>query len=423
MIAELVVSGCTVGGVATLLLLDMRWRHHRVVAWKKVVEASGATVTSMHWRGRSRLTARLDTLAITIEMWVGKWRTWDPSGRFQGERPQVMVAVDGLPDGLGLSLEGSGLSKGPPEKEVQVGDLDFDEQVYIQGPTALVRALCDARFRHAVIGLLEISGVVDFGRLRALERTVPLPVLMPMLLDWARRLQWPDDPAAKLAANARSDPKDEVRLWNLLTLAREYPEDAATAPALRAALTDSYAEIRLRAAMMLGAEATEILLRMARDEKGDDECAARAVDALGERLGTDEVHALLNRALRARRLRTARACITQVGHRGGEHALPVLARILAIEKGDLAEAAALALGASRRGSAEAVLLAALHHEQGFVCKAAAEALGRVGSPAAVIPLKEMEAHTHPSEVEVRRAAREAVAAIRARTGGGAPGHL
>jgi HEAT repeat protein len=111
-----------------------------------------------------------------------------------------------------------------------------------------------------------------------------------------------------------------------------------------------------------------------------------------------------------------------LGHAGGTEALQMLARVLAVEKGELAEAAALALGSSRRGSVEAVLIGALDHEQGFVCQAAAQALGRVGSPAAVLPLKEMEA-AHPRDPDVRRAAREAVAAIQARTGGAGPGQL
>jgi HEAT repeat protein len=208
-----------------------------------------------------------------------------------------------------------------------------------------------------------------------------------------------------------------------MTLAREYPEDPATLPALRAGLRDTFEEIRLRAAQMLGAEGEPVLLELSQlFGRDDDDVAGRAIAALGERFGLERAHTLLAHALRVRRPHTAKACMAVLGHAGGTEALQMLARVLAVEKGELAEAAALALGSSRRGSVEAVLIGALDHEQGFVCQAAAQALGRVGSPAAVLPLKEMEA-AHPRDPDVRRAAREAVAAIQARTGGAGPGQL
>jgi len=432
-IVEALIGAGLLAAAGTVVAFERRQRRLMQRDWAQAMEASGAVVVSTAWRG-PRVTAALAPFEITMRTWGGtKFHRWDPSGRFPPLSPIPMVMVDGMPEGLALSLEGKGFYKGAPEKELSIGDEKFDAAVYVQGPPALVRAVLDARTRHDLLVMLEQSLVVDAGRVRLLpsylakdpvtEQRPTTAQVVALVLEWARRLSWPDDAAARLAANARQEPIPEVRLWNLLTLAREYPEDAATAAALRAALTDGDAEIRLRAAMMLGPEATEILLRMARDEKGEDEQAARAIAALDDRLAPDEVHALLSRALRARRPQTARACIALVGRRGGTEALPVLSRILAIEKGDLAEAAAHALGASGQVAAEAALVAALHHERAFVCKAAAEALGRVGSLAAVVALKDMEAHTHPSEVEVRRAAREAVAAIQARTGGGSPGQL
>jgi hypothetical protein len=432
-----VIEAVVAGGLMLLsaggLVAHIRHRRELRREWAAALAACGAEVKASSGR-RLRVAASLPPFELTIQYWgTTKFHRWDPSGRFPPNSPRPMVVVDGIPDGLGLTLEGEGLHKGPSDKELAIGDPKFDAAVYVQGPPALVRAVLDTATRQALVGALDQSLVVEAGRVRLLPMflapdaaTGQRPTMaeaVALALEWARRLSWPEDAAVKLAANAREEAIPEVRLWNLLTLSREYPEDPATAAALRAALTDSDPEIRLRAAMMLGPEATEILLGMARDEKGDDERAALAIGVLDQRLGLEEVHALLNRALRARRLRTARACIAHVGRRAGPEALPVLARILAIEKGDLAEAAALALGSSGLATAEAALVAALGHERDFVRVAAAQALGRVGSLAAVIPLKQMEAHHHPSEVEVRRAAREAVAAIQERMGGGSPGQL
>jgi HEAT repeat protein len=98
-----------------------------------------------------------------------------------------------------------------------------------------------------------------------------------------------------------------------------------------------------------------------------------------------------------------------------------LARVLAGLVGARAEAAAAALG-SVGPAAEGPLVEALAHRLDFVRAAAARALARAGTAAAVLPLREAEAR-HPRDAAFRRAAREAVVAIQARTGGATPGRL
>jgi len=250
----------------------------------------------------------------------------------------------------------------------------------------------------------------------------PLPTMLRRALRLAERLQRPPDLVERLAANVRVEPLGEVRLGNLKTLGREYPEHAATRGALRHALADSDDEVRLRAALMLGPEGLPVLREMALREKGDETWTAWAVEALGAELGAETAHALLARALRERRHLVGRAAMSALARVGDAEALRVLSRILAVEKGDLAEAAAVALGGSNRGAAEAPLVAALGHTADFVRQAAAQALGRVGSITAVLPLREVE-QDHPGDAALRRAARESVAAIQARHGGAAPGQV
>jgi hypothetical protein len=76
-------------------------------------------------------------------------------------------------------------------------------------------------------------------------------------------------------------------------------------------------------------------------------------------------------------------------------AVPALAKLLAIEGVELAEAAAHALGATDDASAEEPLLRALADGAPAVSLAAATALGRVGSRTAVVPLREAEKRGGP----------------------------
>jgi HEAT repeat protein len=98
-----------------------------------------------------------------------------------------------------------------------------------------------------------------------------------------------------------------------------------------------------------------------------------------------------------------------------------LAKVLAVEKGELAIAAAQALGASRAAEAEGALLRTLARDPEDLGAAAAEALGSVGSAAAVLPLQDAAART--GEDVLRRAARTAVARIQSRLHGATPGQL
>jgi HEAT repeat protein len=94
----------------------------------------------------------------------------------------------------------------------------------------------------------------------------------------------------------------------------------------------------------------------------------------------------------------------------------------ALENGpvEVRVAAARALG-SAGAAAEPLLIAALDGPL-EVRVAAAEALGHVGSAAAVLPLQETAEHTVRSG-DLRKAVREAVAAIQSRLTGATPGQL
>ena len=310
-------------------------------------------------------------------------------------------------------------------REIETGDEAFDAAFYVTGPSTPVRAVLDDETRGLLASLRTEAGleVVDGelrGRVR--DRSDPsLPSTLPIALAAAHRLRRPPDVPAALARNARSDPQPRVRLENLLALVREYPESEVTKAAMRAACDDANDEVRVRAATALGQEGRPTLLEIAKMEYAEDLPAARAIAALGDHLSSEDMRTILARALRTRRLQTARACMDGLVRWAQGEAIPVIARVLALEKGELAVAAARALAETGLADAEAQLLAALAHDLAELRVAAATGLGRVGSAAAVLPLKEIE--TRYRDDATQRAARQAVAAIQSRLPGASPGQL
>ena len=124
----------------------------------------------------------------------------------------------------------------------------------------------------------------------------------------------------------------------------------------------------------------------------DDAVSAEAVSFLGRELPFKSAKAILLNALDRRCLQTARACLEALGR---ETAGP---------------------------DAEGALIQALQYDQAALRVAAAKALGRVGTAAAVLPLKEA-AERFSRDRELSRATRQAIAEIQSRLPGASPGQL
>jgi len=388
--------------------------------------ACGLTVRAAGGRrGRRTLHAASGNLSVRLEQ--------RERGAEEDTRQfETVIAITRAGDRMPISLrrERRGfLERDRSAREIEIGDKEFDDDFHVTGPHTFVRALLDAPTRRLLRTLLlEVDLDVDRGDLSGAlpvttgwamhERT--LAHMLGLMIDAARRLERPPDVARRLADNARLDPLPEVRLQNLLTLMREYPERPATDEALGAACGDTSDWIRVRAATALGERGRTTLFEVALRDPPDDAATAQAIAVLGDRLTPDRVRGILGRALRARQPGTARACLAALGSRGGTEAVEEIARVMSVEKGDLAVAAADALGATDSPTAEPRLLAALHGDRDLRI-AAARALGRVGSAAAVGALKEAEAQAR--EADFSRVARQAIAEIQARLPGASPGQL
>jgi HEAT repeat protein len=411
--------------------MEFVWR-----GWRGVAEAAGVTdllerrtvagaVAGI--RGRS---GRL-TVDLTLPEGGSKWAP--------------TVRVGGLLPGLSLRAE----RPSPPFRahearlDMQTGDERFDREVEVHGPEAPLRALLDVETRLLARRLLagsvdaasavpkggrRIEVAINGGELQAVlheevlrAANESLAGALRALLDLARRLVHPEDVPARLARNAGSDAEWGVRLRCLLLLVHAYPNDPAAREALRAARGDASEAIRLSAALALGDEGRGLLLEIATAERSDDGRAAQALRALGQHLPRALVLETLGHALRRRRPWSAQACIAWLGRFGGGDAVEPLARVLAMEQGELAAPAARALGETRLAAAEAPLIRALRDAEAHVRLAAVHALSGLGSASAVAPLREA-AERYAQDGELKAAARKAVAAIQSRLTG-TPGQL
>ena len=409
---------------------DRRRRKQRQEGLQWIADRFGLSEVSV---GPWQLIARYGRHRVRIEQ-----------GRGEGKMPITLVAVEGN-SGITLRPEPRNpLQKVLGEREIELGDEGFDAAVEVHGAPDRVRALLDVETRATVMamlgGLLVVPGrrplsirgraVLVHGDLQArlddhprMPTAVELADALGALLAIAERFERPADLAARLASAIENEPEWRVRLQGLQTLSTSYPAHPATAAALRHALLDEQAEVRLHAAVALGEEGHASLLALARHERTADTIAAQAVGALGDRMPADVGVQVLRQALRTRRLRTCVACVQAVDPLGGPEARELLVKMLTRESGELAVAAAHALGRYARGGdeIEEALIRALERDDDAVRLAAIEALGHMGSARSVMSIQ--EAGRAGADAETRRAARQAVAEIQSRLPGASAGQL
>jgi hypothetical protein len=334
---------------------------------------------------------RLARAAFPLQTELQMGRDYDGLG--------LVALIRGLDPGIRLDTTGRTTGN------VEVGHRGFDQQVSVQGETAMVRARLDGPTRDA---LLELSRravregqlTVADGQLRAVVPPNPRVSLadptdetVPLLARVAHRLADRIDEVAELAKNARHDPLSGVRVVCLRTLLREYPKHPSVGPLLREATRDADAEVRLEAATALGVDGVAALNALVGDPSVEDDLAARAAESLGPRIDAAIARATLRREMAATALRrpaTALACTAALGLHGDPQD-------------------------------EALLLALVSEERDESLRlASVRALGHVGSAQAVPSLAELESSASP---DLRRAGREAIATIQSRLHGATPGQL
>jgi HEAT repeats len=401
----------TVGGAVWAAMVALHIAHRRRArrhAWReaaRLLALQGVTEVPGSGLAGPALTAGSGPLRLRLE---GYRRGRSETG--------TRLRIEGLGHpGEGLSLRREGLSSRLFGNEIEIGDPAFDREIRVQGAAALALAVLAAPTRDRLRKVFSGQAATDFKR-EWIPLTVELErgVLTGRLVDqasesdehvWraveqmlavARLLAAPADLPARLAESFADEPEAGVR-WRIVeTLAREHPDHPETPVVLRAARRDPDGEVRLRGAAALKAEGYHTLVGLAANEETDDSRAARAlaalgtIGAIGAMAPADKVAATLTRALTGGRPQTAQACIAY-------------------------------FAANDHPAGEELLLQALGSGEPEVATAAAQALGRRGTAAAVAGLREAADAVLPSAL--RSAARQAIAEIQARVPGAAPGQL
>jgi hypothetical protein len=357
----------TMGGPVAEPHID-RWQD-----WKDTAESCGLRVTGGTSKAYLQLTAEAGPMRVRIET-------------FGNERMDTRIVVEApvSPDFEKVKILPQASRAA---EEIRIGDAGFDDAFSIEGPTLQLFALLDSETRRCMraAGRMEIVP----GRIKAVTSQSNVFNLLPSLIEISKRLGAPADLPRSLIENVKRDFDGGVRLQNLLLLLREFPGDPGTAEALRAASSDASPAIRMRAARELGPEGRDILLALARRLE-DDAVSAEAVSILDRELPLEQAKTILDRATMTNTPRTARACLELLG-RGGT-------------------------------AGESLLIETLQHEEADIQVAAARALGRTGSAAAVLPLKEA-AERSGRDLGLGQASRQAIAEIQSRAEGASPGQL
>lgn len=294
----------TVVGVA-LLGSSLGRRQWRLKQWQRAVKQSRLreVATSSFRLWRAQLTAQSEPLTVRIVDAGGKGNN-------------IVIEIEGAEGLSHLNLQRRLLQFWTDETEI--GDEEFDSSYLIRGQEWSTCALLDYQMRRRITNeVFKYSSLeIRDGRLRVEVGDKVLDKVLPPLLEIARQLSEPLDAEQRIARNARYDPVDGVRLCNLLLLARERPGDPGTLRVLRQACSDKNPEIRLRAAIELGAEGRATLLKLAESDK-DDAISAQAVSHLRDELTFDQLKSILARCLdNGERLRTAAACAEALGRHG-----------------------------------------------------------------------------------------------------------
>jgi hypothetical protein len=423
------------GGLGAVSIFNAVARlRERTGTWIEAAHEAGLTEVELSTTlgFASGLSGKLGPLEVRIE-----------TLRRGKREPGTCITISGLNHhygqlSLGPETVVTRIGKSMGRTEIELGDPEFDEAVYLQGAPELTLAIFDAQTRRLVRRLVEgcvegpghpsvvrFDGTVALGdeqlRVEMKDPHRGLPLILRKLIAIAERLARPSDVIGRLVENFHQDPVLGVRLANLRVLLERHPQHRRTRQALREALGDPSEEIRLRAALELGEQGRPALLEIASGRGSDDSRAAEAVRALGDQLLEEQAETILAQSLEAQHPATAEACLEALGQRPGTRVVALLASVLPHEDRRLGVAAARALAATGETAAEAPLIEALAGDSPAVLEAVAEALQRVGTAAAVMPLR--KASERVSDGALRRAARQAVATIQSRLQGASPGQL
>lgn len=341
-----------------------------------------AAQLGLHFSGgvfaKRQLSGRIQGYSIHVENFTSDRTTWT---RLK------LDCADRIPGGIQLTAERPwlGVTKALIGEDVQIGDGEFDAAVNVSGPEPIAVAFLGQEARTSIRELIAAGGSVQQGCIR-----LDIKGDMSGRGEIRRAVEWLLELVSGLphgtvlqrhCANATGDRYPGVRLRNLRLLAEKFRATEEAKSAALAALADPEPAVRLFAATFVkGGQGLAVLKALLEDADISDDLRADAVRAAGASrdpslLGA--VYALVPRRDPA-----------------------------------LAEAVAAALGQFGGADAEHSLLRLMSRDAMEVKRAAATALGLLGTVSAVEPLLQLA-----REGPLKEIARDAVRRIQARLGG------
>jgi hypothetical protein len=422
----LVVLGLmTAVTLVVAVIRDSEPARARTADWLAAAEASGLVGAMTTHDGKER---RLEASRGGLQVVLAASALFRSAG--------TTLRVIGLPPWLEIRPRSAGLRRLGGERGLSLGDHAFDDAFEVRGLRIGVQALFDDQVRRAMIDVFAArpdaaAPLVDIrdGKLVAQvndgepsTRVVGLTALLRSLLVVVDRFCLLSPFEERLAASVRCDSHAPFRVRCLELLLEERPDHPATAAAVRAALADADASVRLAAAIAAREEGRAVLLALAGDDASSDQVASTALASVGAVFDGAELERILSAAVEAGKEATVAVCLDALARAGAGH-LPAIVHVLESEAAPRAAAAARALGATVAPAAAPALVLALAHADAAVRGAAATSLGRVGATAEVVlALRQAEA-AHPWDGTFLRAAREAIASIQSRLVGAERGQL
>jgi HEAT repeats len=328
----------------------------------------------------------------------------------------------GIPVSLALRKESS-IRRLVGGRDEQLGDEKFDAVVELSRVDAFGCAALSHAAREKLRSLVEIGGEVREGRLvhetvggevcdrNYLVQTLQFIAHLSQLLSVNQ-----SSLHERLVFNALRDPSPAVREKNLRFLVdpNTHTPSALLASTARALLADEHLSLRLVAAQLLGPEGSPVLCALALDPSVDTDLRIQALRALDEE-GSSDLGALLATLLEPSPPELVCAALSVIAARRlGALAGGVVVGCSTSEHEAVRAAAASALAALAPDGAEAVLIRLLADPSADVQRASAEALGTLGSVAAVEPL--LRSSEGLARGPLRHVVRGAIARIQSRLG-------
>lgn len=351
---------------------------------------------------RAKVHGTVDGAPVVIDTYTTK------SGDSTKTWTRLKATPPGMPDGLGLKAESKNfLGRMFRGVEHIIGDPDFDDAVFVEGPEPVVRALLDRETRRRVVQAIRNDvkvheGCIEWtcGGLAKAEKLLPA---IEQVLDLSRRLSRQGD-AQAMAAIVRDDMPTVIA--EVLRVMPAGPEQAAACAHVLAERSDLPV---LMAARLRPGDAGASVARVARlstnphhvrvkalkwlADKGDPTAAACARDCLGPPAVAAAALGILARV---------------------EPPVP-LAMLAPLIKAQPSAVAALRHARRHGTAAEALLIEALESDDPEHAVVAADGLGLVGTVAAVPALREKSTGLFQNS-QLKSSALAAIEAIQGRVG-------